>query len=162
MERRRLVDIDLGDGAKRARFVLFAIIGVCALAAAIGYVLPGHALEYETSPHSNLDDRGFTSLVFLVLVVMLGAIGSRFRFGGGIFVGLFAIAVGLVELVFCLVEHLFSKTYSSAGDVIHILGLAGMVLTGLVLPITELILFYSARSALERADPKIPSARVVT
>jgi hypothetical protein len=156
-----LIDIELGGRAARVRLTLFILVGLFGLAATIGYVLPSHAREYESTYHSSFADGGSLPLVFLALVPLFAAVGSRIRFGAGIVLGVFAAAVAIAEALRWILAHLLSVTYSTYGDVIHGLGLAGMALTGLVLPFTELVVFYSARSALERADPKIPSARVV-
>jgi hypothetical protein len=152
MARRRLRDIQLSRRAARARFTLFVVLAVCSVTAAISYFLPAHAESPSAAVSSFADSPYFQD--FLALCGLVAALLCRARFGAGICIGLISFLVAGLDVQRWPLTHY-------VGDVMHGLGLAAMSLIGVVLASAELVMFFAARSALERADPKIPSARVV-
>jgi len=160
MERRRLVDIELSRRSRIARLILFYSLALSGLVATVSYLLPAHAAG-QLEIHSNFADGGWVPLFFQVVVTGITAWASRKRFGAGMISAVFSGGAASLELVRTAFAHLLSPVHSIYGDYVHLGGLVGMFGFAMLLFIIEPVLYDAERKRQERAEVKLPQARVV-
>jgi len=151
--------VELVGVRSKVRKGMFVTMIALAAIGFVSYLLPAHGMH--GSWHSNFADGGGWSLLVLGVFGALALVLRKRGLGAGMLTGVLSAAAAVGAVAPVILTHLFSHFENGPGEYGFGFAITGLFFCGPVLVVAEPILYWTQRSATERAGrPRLPTARV--